>query len=155
LSGTGKQPIEIVGDGRTTVKGITVEADYVTVSDINSVRPGAPGISLLGDHITARNLTSISPRGDDGDGLRFWGTNINILHNTIRDTHNLRGAHADCMQTFATDSDHPASQHILIDSNRCEQIENTCLIMEGPHSLAGDGSGIGASSDIRYVNKLL
>jgi hypothetical protein len=129
--------------GRTTVRGITVEADYVTVPNSNSVNPGAPGISLLGNHLTARTLTSISPRGDDGGGLRFWDTDINIPHNTIRDTHNLNGAHADCMRTFATDSGHPASQHILIDSNRCEQNENTRLIMEGPHSLAGDGSGIG------------
>jgi len=150
-SGTAAAPIKIVGDGQSSVHGITVEADFVTVSGINSVNPAAPGISLFGNNITVENSTSISPRGDDGDALRFWGNNITIRHNTMRDTKNIK-AHADCMQTFATDGDHPASQHVVIDSNRCEDIDNTCLIMEGPHSLAGDGSGVGATSDVTFTN---
>jgi len=150
-SGTEAAPIKIVGDGQSTVHGITVEADFVTVSGINSVNPEAPGISLSGNNITVENSTSISPRGNDGDALRFWGNNLTIRHNTMRDTKNIK-AHADCMQTFATDADHPASQHIVIDSNRCEDIDNTCLIMEGPHSLAGDGSSVGATSDITFTN---
>ena len=40
------------------------------------------------------------------------------------------------MQTFATDDNHPASQNVLIDSNRCEDIDNICLIAEGPNSEA-------------------
>jgi hypothetical protein len=151
-SGTARAPITVSGDGHTSVHGISVEASYVTVENIDAVRPDAPGISLFGDHITLRNCTSISPRGDDGDGLRFWGSNISIVHNTIRDTRPINRAHADCMQTFATDPDHPASQHILIDSNRCEKISNTCLIMEGPNSLAGDGSGEGVTEDVTYTN---
>jgi hypothetical protein len=150
-SGTASAPIKIVGDGQNTVHGITVEADFVSVSGINALNPAAPGISLAGNNITVENSTSISPRGDDGDALRFWGNNITIRHNTMRDTKNIK-AHADCMQTFATDADHPASQHVVIDSNRCEDIDNTCLIMEGPHSLADDGSGVGATSDITFTN---
>jgi hypothetical protein len=151
-SGTAQRPIQVVGDGGTLVKGISVDGDYITITGINALNPAAPGISLFGNHITLTNSSSLSPRGDDGDALRFWGTYITIRHNTMRDTKNLNGAHADCMQTFATDSDHPASQHIVIDSNRCEDIANTCLIMEGPHSLAGDGSGVGATSDVTYHN---
>jgi hypothetical protein len=151
-SGTAQQPIKIQGDGKTLVKGISVDGNYVTVSGINAVNPAAPGISLHGNFITLENSTSISPRGDDGDALRFWGSNITIRHNTLRDTKNLNGAHADCMQTFATDPDHPTSQHITIDSNRCEDIANTCLIMEGPNSLAGDGVGTGATSAVTYNN---
>ncbi|MDT7691663.1 MAG: hypothetical protein QOI75_1030 [Pseudonocardiales bacterium] len=151
-SGAAGSPIKIVGNGQSTVHGITVNADYVSIAGINAVNPAAPGISLTGNNITLENSTSISPRGDDGDALRFWGNNITIRHNTLRDTKNLNNAHADCMQTFSTDADSPASQHVVIDSNRCEDIDNTCLIMEGPHSLAGDGSGVGASSDITYIN---
>jgi Right handed beta helix region len=151
-SGVAGSPIKIVGDGQSTVHGITVNADYVSITGVNAVNPAAPGISLTGNNITLENSTSISPRGDDGDALRFWGNNITIRHNTLRDTKNLNNAHADCMQTFSTDADSPASQHVVIDSNRCEDIDNTCLIMEGPHSLAGDGSGVGASSDITYTN---
>jgi hypothetical protein len=151
-SGTAAHPITLAGDGRTLVKGISVDGDYVSVDGINALNPAAPGISLTGNHITLTNSSSLSPRGDDGDALRFWGTDITIKHNTFRDTKNLNGAHADCMQTFATDADHPASQNIDIDGNRCEDIANTCLIMEGPHSLAGDGSGVGATSDVVYNN---
>ncbi|WP_051580818.1 right-handed parallel beta-helix repeat-containing protein [Pseudonocardia acaciae] len=151
-SGTAQAPIQIFGDGQTAVHGVTVEGSFVTISGVNVLNPDAPGISLAGDNITVENSTSISPRGDDGDALRFWGNNITIRHNTMRDTRNLNGAHADCMQTFATDADHAASQHIVIDANRCEQIDNTCLIVEGPHSLAGDGSGVGATSDITFTN---
>jgi hypothetical protein len=151
-SGTSAAPIKILGDGHSSVHGISIEADNVTISGVNAISPGAPGISLHGNNITLENSTSISPRGDDGDALRFWGNNITIRHNTMRDTQNLNNAHADCMQTFATDGEHPASQHVVIDSNRCEKIANTCLIMEGPNSLAGDGSGVGASSDIAFTN---
>jgi hypothetical protein len=150
-SGTAQQPITVAGNGRTVVKGISVDGDYVTVTGINALNPVAPGISLFGNHITLTNSSSLSPRQDDGDALRFWGTYITISHNTMRDTKNIK-AHADCMQTFASDADHPASQHIVIDSNRCEDIANTCLIMEGPHSLAGDGSGVGATSDVVFNN---
>ncbi|HWN33338.1 MAG TPA: right-handed parallel beta-helix repeat-containing protein [Pseudonocardia sp.] len=151
-SGTAQAPIHVVGDGKTVVKGITVAANFIDVNGINAINPHAPGISLAGNNITLENSTSISPHGDDGDGIRFWGSNIVIRHNTIQHTSNAHKAHADCMQTFATDQDSPASQHILIDSNRCEDISNTCLIMEGPNSEAGDGSGVGASSDVTYVN---
>jgi hypothetical protein len=133
-SGVAGSPIKIVGNGQSTVHGITVNADYVSIAGINAVNPAAPGISLTGNNITLENSTSISPRGDDGDALRFWGNNITIRHNTLRDTKNLNNAHADCMQTFSTDADSPASQHVVIDS------------------LAGDGSGVGASSDITYTN---
>jgi len=35
----------------------------------------------------------------NGDGIRFFGTNLKILHNTVSDVKNLNGAHADCLQT--------------------------------------------------------
>ncbi|WP_169736854.1 right-handed parallel beta-helix repeat-containing protein [Pseudonocardia spinosispora] len=151
-SGTAQAPIHVVGDGKTIVKGIDVTASFVQISGVNALEPHAPGISLHGNDLTLENSTSISPHGDDGDGIRFWGSNIVIRHNTIKHTSNKHKAHADCMQTFATDSDSPASQHILIDSNRCEDISNTCLIMEGPNSLAGDGSGVGATNDVTWTN---
>ncbi len=151
-SGTAAAPISVLGDGHTSVKGITVLASHITVSGINAIRPWAPGISLTGNDITLENSTSISPRGEDGDGIRFFGDDITIRHNTIRDVRNLHFAHADCMQTFATDPAHPASRHVVIEHNRCERIANQCLIAEGPHSSAGDGSGIGVSADIRFAD---
>jgi hypothetical protein len=151
-SGTAEQPIAVVGNGRTIVRGITVEGNYITIAGINSVSGWAPGIELTGDNITLRNSTSISPRGDDNDGLRFFGNNIQIVHNTIRDVLNLNLAHADCMQTFATGPGNPASQNVRISDNRCEQIDNQCLIAEGPNSSAGDGSGEGESTHFVFAN---
>ena len=151
-SGTAARPITIVGDGHTVVRGITVRGNNVVVDGINSIRGWAPGIELTGNNITLRNNTSITPRGDDDDGLRFYGNHIRIVHNTIRDTLNLQMAHADCMQTFATGPDNPASQDVLIAHNRCEQVDNMCLIAEGPHSSAGDGSGRGESDDFVYAD---
>ncbi|MBO0849692.1 MAG: hypothetical protein J2P20_09535 [Pseudonocardia sp.] len=151
-SGTPDRPIVILGGGQATTKGVTVEASNVVIDGVIANQPDAPGWSLHGNNITMSNSGSFSPRGDDGDGLRFWGSDIKIVHNTIRDTRNLQHAHADCMQTFATDEDHPASQNILIDSNRCEAISNMCLIAEGPDSEAGDGSGEGHSTNITFSN---
>ncbi|WP_084212115.1 right-handed parallel beta-helix repeat-containing protein [Pseudonocardia acaciae] len=149
-SGTRKRPIELVGDGRTIVKGITVEASNVRISGLNAVRPRAPGVYLRGNNITLENTTVLSPRGDDGDGIRFFGSYITIRQNTIRDTSHLLGAHADCMQTFATDDKHIASEHLKVTRNRCERISNICLIAEGPNPLAGDGSGQGRSADFTF-----
>ncbi|GAA5151682.1 hypothetical protein GCM10023321_19120 [Pseudonocardia eucalypti] len=150
-SGTPQAPIQLVGDGKTTVHGISVDASYVSISGINSVNADAPGVALDGHHITLENAFIGNPRNNDGDGIRFWGSDIVIKQNTIRNTRNIR-AHADCMQTFATDAEHQASQRITIDRNRCEDIDNTCLIVEGPNSEAGDGSGVGATTDIRFTN---
>lgn len=151
-SGTAGQPIELVGDGRTVLRGLSVQGNYVQISGVNLVRPIGPGASLRGNFITFENNTVLSPRGKDGDGLRFFGKNITITHNTIRDTVHLGGAHADCMQTFATDEDNVASEQIQIADNRCERISNICLMAEGPNSSAGDGSGVGASSNFYFRN---
>ena len=151
-SGTEDAPIVILGGGRAVTKGVTIDADHVIVDGVIAERPKAPGMSIKGKNITVKNSSVISPRDNDGDGLRFWGSDIKILHNTIKDTRGTDERHADCMQTFATDDDHPASQNILIDSNRCEDIDNICLIAEGPNSEAGDGSGEGRSTHLVFSN---
>jgi hypothetical protein len=151
-SGTPDQPIVILGGGEATTKGVSVEADNVIIDGVIARQPSAPGFELNGTNITMRNSASLSPRGGDGDGIRFFGQNIKILHNTISDTRGTDERHADCMQTFATDDQYTASRNVLIDSNRCENIDNICLIAEGPHSEADDGSGEGRSADFVFSN---
>ena len=148
-SGTAAAPIVVLGDGRITVKGLSIDANNVTVGGLNLTGAAAPGVEMTGNGITLVNNAIASPRGGDGDGIRFFGSNLRILHNTVSDVRNLHGAHADCMQTFASDT--PPSQHVLIDSNRCDKIDNQCLIAEGPNSSAGDGSKTGNSSDITFT----
>ena len=152
-SGTPAKPITVIGSGATPVKGITIEANNVVVAGFSAVNAAAPGIELTGNNITVRNNTVTHPTGDDYDGLRFFGDNLKILNNTISDINpDGSGAHADCMQTFATDPQSPASQNVLIDGNRCQRIDNQCLIAEGPNSSAGDGSGVGRSANIQFTN---
>ncbi|MGY0056013.1 right-handed parallel beta-helix repeat-containing protein [Streptomyces sp. LZ34] len=140
--GTPRHPIVYSGGG-DTVNGITVEADDVVVEGFRAVRPQAPGIELTGDRITLRNNTVIRPKGGDGDGIRFFGDDLTIVHNTVRDTDNSGGRHADCMQTFAGDT--PPSHRVRIEGNRCEQVDNMCLMAEGPND--GEGDGRGTTSD--------
>ncbi|WP_051343243.1 right-handed parallel beta-helix repeat-containing protein [Pseudonocardia spinosispora] len=151
-SGTAQRPIVVLGGGKTITGGITVEADFVQIDGIRANRPQAPGFSLTGNNISVTNSIAAGPRDGDGDGIRFFGSNITIAHNTISDTVGQDKRHADCMQTFATDENHPASTNIKIDSNRCERIDNICLIAEGPNSEAGDGSGEGQSTRFQFTN---
>jgi hypothetical protein len=150
--GSPQQPLTVIGEGTTATKGITVEADNVVVDGFTAEQPKAPGASLKGNNITMRNVTIDDPQKGDNDGIRFWGNDIKILHNTVSNTQNTKGSHADCMQTFATDEGSPASQNVLIDSNKCEKIDNNCIIAEGPNSSAGDGSGVGESKNITFSN---
>lgn len=151
--GTPEWPMLIFGDGKSEVKGITITADNVVLSGFNVVGGIAPGILMRGNNITVEHNTVAHPTGEDHDGLRFFGANLKILHNTISYIDPERtDAHADCMQSFATGPDAPASQNVLIDGNVCLEIDNQCLIVEGPHSSAGDGSGIGVTKDVTFSN---
>jgi hypothetical protein len=149
-SGTPTNPITVVGR-RTKVKGITVKGSNVVVSGFDAVGAKAPGIELTGRNITVRDNTVKHPTGGDYDGLRFFGTNLKILNNTITDiSPDGSGAHADCMQTFASDT--PASQNVLISGNRCLRIDNQCLIAEGPND--GEGDGRGHTDHITFVGNV-
>ncbi|KRV47854.1 hypothetical protein AQ490_05705 [Wenjunlia vitaminophila] len=142
--GTPGNPVVHDGHGRA-VDGITVEADHVVVENYTVDTPRAPGIEVTGHDITVRNNTVVRPHGGDGDGLRFFGDDLRILGNTIRGTSNRHG-HADCMQTFASDT--PPSRRVLIEGNRCEDIDNMCLMAEGPND--GEGDGHGVTSDLTF-----
>ncbi|MFE5120819.1 right-handed parallel beta-helix repeat-containing protein [Streptomyces sp. NPDC056669] len=144
--GSREHPIIYTGGG-DAVDGITIEADDVIVEGFRSVRPEAPGIELTGHRVTARNNTVIGPRGGDGDGIRFFGDDLTIAHNTVRGTDNSHGRHADCMQTFAGDT--PPSHRVRIEGNRCEQVDNMCLMAEGPNDGEGDGRGTTSDFTIR------
>lgn len=135
--GTAEQPVTYAGNGQQ-VAGITIEADHVIVDGYTMTEPEAPGVWMEGNGITLQNTTITRPVDGDGDGIRFFGNDLNILNNTISETSNEHG-HADCMQTYSSDS--PPSQRVLIEGNRCEQIDNMCLMAEGPNDGEGDGEG--------------
>jgi hypothetical protein len=149
--GSDQAPITVVGDGNASVKGITVKTNNVVVDGFQVVGAQAPGIELTGNNLTAQNNTVKHPTGGDFDGMRFFGNNIRILHNTITDINPDGGkAHADCMQTFT--NGRPSSEHVLIDGNRCEKIANICLMAEGPGDVGDGGGGDGTSADWTFSN---
>jgi hypothetical protein len=151
--GSVQAPLQVIGTGRTTVKGITVEADNVVVDGFQVLNAAAPGIEIKGNNITVRNNTVKHPTGGDYDGLRFFGNNLTIAHNTIADVSpDGGGAHADCMQTFT--SGQPSSEHVLIDGNRCDNIDNQCLMAEGPGDVGDGGGGDGTSADWVWSNNV-
>ncbi|GAA5156857.1 hypothetical protein GCM10023321_33600 [Pseudonocardia eucalypti] len=148
--GTAAAPIQVVGDN-TTVKGITVDTNNVVLAGFNSVGGEAPGAELTGNNITFRNNKVSKPTGGDYDGMRFFGNNLKILNNTISDINpGGSGAHADCMQTFT--SGRPSSLNVTIDGNRCERVDNMCLMAEGPGDVGDGGGGDGTSANWTFSN---
>jgi hypothetical protein len=150
--GSEQAPLVIIGNGRVAVKGITVSASNVVVDGFQVLGAEAPGIEITGNNITVRNNTVKHPTGGDFDGLRFFGNNLKILHNTISDITNTGGAHADCMQTFTNGE--PSSENVLIDGNRCENIDNQCLMAEGPGDVGDGGGGDGTSANWIWSNNI-
>jgi hypothetical protein len=155
--GTEGSPITYSGGGNSTVRGIDVVASNVVVEGFTSKDGENMGARLQGDNITFQDNTITHPvyRGDDTDGLRFFGDGIKIVHNTIADVGDGSncnedgcgdGPHPDCMQTFYSDQ-YPTSSDVTIEGNRCEDIAAQCLIGEGPvipgENVNGPGQSLG------------
>ncbi|WP_243754426.1 right-handed parallel beta-helix repeat-containing protein [Labedaea rhizosphaerae] len=136
--GTAEAPVTYLGKDGQAVGGIDIEGSFIAVDGYTMDGPSAPGVELTGDHLTLQNTHVSNPTGGDGDGIRFFGTDLVIRHNVVHGTSNDNG-HADCMQTFASDT--PASHDVLIEGNRCEDIDNMGLMAEGPNDGEGDGEG--------------
>jgi hypothetical protein len=136
--GTADAPVTYLGKDGQAVGGIDIDGSYIVADGYTMDGPSAPGVELTGDHLTLQNTHISNPTGGDGDGIRFFGTDLTIRGNVVHGTSNDNG-HADCMQTFASDT--PASHDVLIEGNRCEDIDNMGLMAEGPNDGEGDGEG--------------
>jgi Right handed beta helix region len=155
--GTPGKPVTYSGGGNTTVQGIDVTTDNVIVEGFESKDAKNMGARLQGNNITFRDNTIKHPvyDGDDTDGLRFFGDDITILHNTVKDVSDGSdcgdngcgdGPHPDCMQTFYSQR-YPTSSDVMIEGNRCDDIAAQCVIAEGP-VLPDEGvNGPGESAD--------
>ena len=158
-------PITYSGGGNSTVRGIDVVTSNVIVEGFTSKDGENMGARLQGNDITFRDNTIAHPvyRGDDTDGMRFFGDGINIVHNTIKDVSDGSdcnedgcgaGPHPDCMQTFYSDS-YPTSSDVTIEGNRCEDIAAQCLIGEGPVIPGENVNGPGQSIGLDLLRQLL
>jgi hypothetical protein len=140
--GTVDRPVIYSGGGTTTVGRIDVEASNVVVQGFVSSHASSMGAKLHGNNIVFQDNVVEHPvfKGDDTDGVRFFGNGITIVHNTISDisegSHCTNdgcgdGPHPDCFQSFVSD-EYPTSSDILIEGNRCEKAAAQCLMAEGP-----------------------
>jgi len=93
------------------------------VQGFTSDHANAMGAKLLGANIVFQDNLITHPvyTGDDTDGIRFFGDNIKIVHNTIRDisdgSHCTNdgcgdGPHPDCMQTWYSNNYPTSSGHL-------------------------------------------
>jgi hypothetical protein len=145
VGGTAAAPIVYAGDGDTEVPGIRIEADYVVVRGFVSDGADSTGIWSSGTGVTIQDniITQVRWTGEDVDGIRFFGDGARILRNTVTDlegTEDVGDSHVDCIQSFATSQ--PGSSDVVIQGNRCEEIEAQCLMAEGPGVKDGSGEGV-------------
>jgi hypothetical protein len=145
VGGTPQAPVVYSGDGGTRVPGIVVNADHVVVQGFVSDGANSTGIWASGRNVTVKDntVTRVRHTDDDLDGIRFFGDEFKVLHNTVRDlegTSEIGDSHVDCMQTYATSR--PGSSDVVIQGNRCEGIRAQCLMAEGPNDDGGSGQGV-------------
>jgi parallel beta-helix repeat protein len=95
------------------------------------------GIVIEGQGVTAQNNDvsgSIRRTATDADGMRFFGVNMKLMNNTVHDI-SQRGypagtePHTDCFQTY--DSDSPLTYGVVIQNNKCVNVDAQCLIASG------------------------
>jgi Right handed beta helix region len=155
--GSPGSPIVYTGGGASTVQGIDVTTDNVVVEGFTSRDGASNGAKLLGNNIVFQDNTINHPvyAGDDTDGIRFYGSGVAIIHNTIKHVYNGshcdangcgNSPHPDCMQTFYSHQ-YPTSSNITIEGNYCTDIAAQCLIAEGSVVPAENVNGPGESAD--------
>lgn len=160
--GSPGKPVVYSGGGDARVAGIEVTANHVVVEGFLAEDARSAGARLQGNDITFRDNRIDHPvnDGEDTDGLRFFGDDITILHNTITDVSDGSdcgndgcgdGPHPDCMQSFYSNN-YPTSSHVLIEGNRCDDIAAQCLIGEGPQLPSEGINGTGESTDWIFFN---
>jgi hypothetical protein len=106
--------------------------------DNNTVK-GTDGTGVLidGQGVTAQNNDvsgSIRRTATDADGMRFFGINMKLINNTVHDISQAgypagTEPHTDCFQTF--DSDSPLTYGVVIQNNKCVNVDAQCLIASG------------------------
>jgi len=132
-----------------TVRGIENTASDVTIQNFISKGASNYGIWSYGKNVTIKNntVTKVLYKGNDLDGIRFFGDETKLLNNRVYNVegNDSRDAHVDFIQTFTMTR--PGSSNVVIQGNRCENIRHQCVMAEGPRSTDGGGGGGGISRD--------
>jgi hypothetical protein len=127
----------------------------VVVEDNTVVGTDGSGILVQGERIDVLHNSvsgSVRREASDADGIRFFGTDIRIIENTvfdIKDDGYPEGTepHTDCFQTF--DNSRPPTVNVLIAGNVCRNVDAQCLIATAEES--GNTEEIGRSHGIEFT----
>jgi hypothetical protein len=123
--------------------------------DANTVeRADGTGISVRGARIVVRGNDvsgSVRKKANDADGVRFFGSDIQISGNTVHDISDRGYAtdppHTDCFQTF-DNGGKPATRDVVLSGNTCSNVAHQCLIATAEE--AGQAGKVGRSENIRF-----
>ncbi len=129
--------------------GSVVENNTVKDSDGSGIVISGQRDVMRGNDISGSRRRTAT----DADGARFFGVNHRIENNNVHDISQAgypagQTPHTDCFQTF--DSDSPTTYGVVIQNNKCVNVDAQCLIASGTerHN-AGVPAGVIA---IQFVN---
>jgi hypothetical protein len=126
----------------------------VRIEDNTVVAADGSGIIVEGQRITVqRNAVSGSVRRESGDadGIRFFGSDVRLLANTVTDIkddgYGDSPPHTDCFQTY--DNSRIPTVGAVITDNVCRNVDHQCLIATAEESgIAGE---VGRSRGIEFA----
>lgn len=145
------------------VPSILIQSSDVTVQNFKVDGGTQAGIWSDGARniIRKNTISNIGYGRDDVDGIRFFGDDTQIVGNIVKSLirGNIRGAHPDCIQTYAKSK--PGSSRVKIIGNWCLSPTpderragmpdfHQCLMAEGPGSTdygSSGGARLGKSED--------
>lgn len=129
----------------------------VVVADNTVVGADGSGILVEGERITVRDNTvsgSVRRESGDADGIRFFGTDVRILGNTVTDItdegYDSDPPHTDCFQTY--DNSRPPTVGAVVSGNVCRDVDHQCLIATAEE--AGTSGQLGRSRDIEFTGNV-
>jgi hypothetical protein len=156
LSGTG---LVVRGNqvGQADLDGISCEelCHDAVIEENAVVGADGAGILVMGDRVLVRRNSvsgSVRREASDADGIRFFGSDVQIRENTVFDITAdgyPRGTepHTDCFQTF--DGGRPPTVDAVIADNVCRNVDAQCLIATADEG--GEQGEIGRSRGIEFT----
>ncbi|MCV2490662.1 right-handed parallel beta-helix repeat-containing protein [Geodermatophilus sp. YIM 151500] len=126
----------------------------VVIEDNTVLDSDGSGVLVEGRRIIVqrnRISGSVQREAGDADGIRFFGSGIRILGNTITDIkddgYEGEPPHTDCFQTF--DNSRMPTVDAVIADNVCRDVDHQCLIATAQE--AGTTGRLGRSRDIEFT----
>jgi parallel beta-helix repeat protein len=144
---------------RAEQDGISCEesCEDVLIEGNTVVETDGAGIIVEGERITVRGNSvsgSVRREAGDADGIRFFGSDVQILENSVFDIkddgYEGEPPHTDCFQTY--DNSRMPTVDAVIAGNECRNVDHQCLIATAEES--GEEGEVGRSHGIEFTGNL-